>query len=329
MLKATNLKYGTTQHRDFLHMTGGLRGLKTDGGWLVVPLPGELELRHIGPIPDAQFLQTCQQLGVSLFGGDEVSETDPLLPARVWTPLLGQPLLQHQPADTWAWIEHSARSAGDNTYAALAQNVSVSLRAGGIRLRDASDQYHLQLVAALSRKQKPGRFQNVALRDLHLAFHSLLAELASTRDYLASVAGTHVGAPDNIDALNRLTSWLQKPAGQTALSDPLISALLKASDKSEPDPWLSDLTDYRNMFLHNEPLATNEHARWLSIVESATVHGNVMLIEMQIPFRRDLPNTCEALRRFVDLHARMCRLADFGAKHAKHAPQVPHVEIVG
>jgi hypothetical protein len=140
LLKGTNFKYGTTHHRNFLHMTGGLRGGKTTAGWLIAPFPSETEPRHIGPIPDAQFVATCEELGVRLFGGDEVNDTDPLLPTRVWTPLLGQPLLSYQPADTWTFVEHSARTAGDNDYAALAQNVSVSFRAAGIRLRDASDQ---------------------------------------------------------------------------------------------------------------------------------------------------------------------------------------------
>jgi hypothetical protein len=105
-------------------MTGGLRGFRTDAGWLIGPLPSDNEPRHIGPVPDAQFVGTCEKLGVLLFGSDEVNETDPLLPIRVWTPLLGQPLLTHQPADTWTFVKHSARMAGDKDYATLAQNVS-------------------------------------------------------------------------------------------------------------------------------------------------------------------------------------------------------------
>ncbi|MGC1779286.1 MAG: hypothetical protein WBB34_15195 [Xanthobacteraceae bacterium] len=326
VLKGTDIKYGTTQHREYLHMTGGLLGVKAKGGWLIGPLPGEAGPRHIGPIFDAQIAGACQRLGTSVFGADEVSETDPLLPSRVWTPILGIPRLEHQPADTWAWVEHAARIAGDDDYAALAQNISVTLRAAGIRLRDASDQYHRQLVAALNRKKPPGRFQNIPMTDLHLAFHSLLAELASARDYLASIAGNHVSAPASIDALSRLTAWIKKPA-RSASHEPLIAALLDACDETKPNPWLDDLSSYRNMFLHNEPLGTNEHARWLSLVETTTILGKVMLIEMQIPVRSGLSQTCEALRRFVDLHARMYRLADFGAQNAKYKPRVPHVQI--
>jgi hypothetical protein len=121
----------------------------------------------------------------------------------------------------------------------------------------------------------------------------------------------------------------QKPAGKTASAEPLIAALLKASDKTQPDPWLRDLTCYRNMFLHSEPLGTNEHAQWLALVEYETAYSKTTLIEMQIPYRSGLglPNTCEALRRFVCLHGQMCRLTDFAAKHAKHAPVVPHVDL--
>jgi hypothetical protein len=188
--------------------------------------------------------------------------------------------------------------------------------------------YHLQLVSSLHNKRVLGRFQNIQRIDLHLAFHSVLTELASARDYLAAIGGRHAGAPPSVDVLNRLVSWIKKPAGRMAPAEPLVAALLEASDEALADPWLRDITDYRNMFLHSEPMTNNEHARWLALVERETPYGKARLIEMQIPFRAGLPNTCEALCRFVELHARMCRLADFAARHAKYAPIVPHVEIV-
>jgi hypothetical protein len=316
-----NIRYrGSITVRDVLHMTGGLRGERMRGGWVIGPLPGDGAPRAAGPVPDAGVGAVCRNLGVAVFGGDEISEIEPLLPTRIWTPLL--PRLPHTAADTWAWVAAASHAAGDADYAALARNVSISLRAAGIRLRDASDEYHRQLVAALARGEAPGlRFSNFALTDLHLAFHSLLSEMGGARDYLASIAARRVGAPPGIDALNRLAGWVAKPAGRSAAGDPLVAAMLAAWDKSGLDPWLHDLGEYRNLFLHREPLGASERARWISLAERAGPLGRILLVQMQVEARPGTLQTCDALERFVDLHARLCRLADLAAGHAKHAPR--------
>jgi hypothetical protein len=318
-VKATNFKKSVGGRRSsFLHMTGGLRGVKTNAGWLIGPLPGEHpELRCMGPVPDTEVVALCDKLGVILFGADDVTEVDPQLPSRVWTSFTGRPPLAEQPAHTWAWVAHSARMAGDDDYAALARNVAFTLRAAGIRLRDASDEYHVQLVAALHSKRKIGRFQNIPMDDLHLAFHSLLTELASARDYLAMIAAKQAGTN-----FKMWGPWIDK-VRQRAADKPIPAALLEAT--SEPDPWLNDLGKYRNAFVHKEPLGVNEHARWLVLVERQTAFGTIRLVEMQVAARKGSSETCEALSRFVSLHMKMCRLADFAAKHARYAPVIPNV----
>src|SRR2546421_4578504 len=77
-------------------------------------------------------------------------------------------------------ISSQARLAGDSDYGGLARNLAVSLRAAGLQIRNASDEYHKQLLAGLASGQSVGRrFQNVPMDDLHLTFHSALAEMAS------------------------------------------------------------------------------------------------------------------------------------------------------
>jgi hypothetical protein len=262
-----------------------------------------------------------------VFGADEISEHERLLPTRVWTPLLGMPRLDHQAADTWAWIASSARQKKDGPSATIAENISISLRAAGIRLRDASDEYHRQLAAALERGQKPSlRFRNIPMMELHLAFHSLLAELASARDYLAAFISRRVGAPEKIDALNRLIGWLEKPDGRSSKSDPAVMALLEGWDTA-PDPWLFDLGEYRNLFLHRQPLGTNEHARWLTLKEHQNAKGVFLLLQMLVPGGSKSFHTCDALVRFVELHAKMCRLAHSIASFSRHEAEPVHIEV--
>jgi hypothetical protein len=208
--------------------------------------------------------------------------------------------------------------ASDAEYASLARNLSMSLRAAGIRLRDTSDEYHRQLVAGLVRRQEPGRrFQNVAISDLHLACHSLLSEMGSARDYLAAIVANQIGAPSNIDALSRLTNWIDNPAGRSHANNPTVSAMLDAWDKSKADPWLYDLTEYRNVFLHREPLGANNQARWLSLIECESHFRKVFSAQMLLLVRSGSTQVVDGLTRFANLHGKMCRLADFVASHAK------------
>lgn len=309
-------------------MTGGLRATRADYGWLIGPLRTNDGLDRYGPVPDEKIGPVCAALGVSVFGADEITAHEGLLPARIWTPLLGKPRLRHQPADTWAWIAKAARVENDTVYATIAANISVSLRAAGIRLRDASDEYHRQLAAALERNQACSlRFANVAMMDLHLAFHSLLAELASARDYVASFAGRRIGAPVRIDALSRLVDWLERPDHKEFRSDSVVSALLEGCDAKGSDPWLFDIGEYRNQFLHREPIGTNEYARWMTLEEHESTHGATRLIQMLVPGGAKSAATCDALVRFVGLHAKMCRLADFVALFAPYEAKPIHIKV--
>ena len=323
-----DMTYGSTVRREFIHMTGGLRAARTEEGWLIEPLPSQNGLNPCGPVRDEQIGSVCAKLGVLVFGADEISEIERLLPARIWTPLLGVPKPDYQPADIWAWIARSARLAEDSSSAGIAENISISLRAAGIRLRDASDEYHRQLAAALERGQKPGlRFQNIPMMDLHLAFHSLLAELGSARDYLATFAARRIGAPKGTDALNRLIKWLEESGGNSSKSDPVVIALLDGWKTSGNDPWLFDLGEYRNLFLHRQPISADQYARWLMIKQHTNGAVASNLLQLLVPARPKSTVICDALTRFVDLHAKMCRLAYFVSTFSAHAAKPIQVEV--
>jgi hypothetical protein len=318
----TGLVRGTTVVREELHFTGGVRALQGNDGWQVGPLLREGTIHAVGSILDQQIGGLGHAMGLTLFGANRISGFDKPLPTRIWTPLLGPPPLKHSASDSWGMISLQARMAGDGDYGGLASNVSVSLRAAGLQLRNASDEYHKQLLAALTSGRSIGtRFRNAPMDDLHLAFHSVLTEMASARDYLAQVAARRVGAPDDVDALNRLKAWLKKSVNASALNDALVTRLTEASDTSAPDPWLADITSYRNLFLHREHMGAM--AKWLVMEERESPVGPVRTIMMEIDTRPGAETTCDALHRFVDLYARLCRLADFATTLAPYAVTPP------
>jgi hypothetical protein len=221
-----DLKIGSIPIIDELHFTGGLRAGRAGGGWQIGPLLRNGGVGFVSDIPEREIRGIGTAMGLTLFGAEEISAIDPNLPARVWRPLFGPPVLAHAPSDTWGMIGSSARAAGDDSYLRLARNLAVSLRAAGLQLRNASNEYYKQLYAALMRSERVGtRFANLSMLEVHLAFHSVLAEMASARDYLAQVAAQRVNAPTKIDALNRHKEWVEKSANAAARKDPLVLRL--------------------------------------------------------------------------------------------------------
>ncbi len=324
----TGLTRSPAQVIDELHFTGGVRARLVRDGWEIGPLLREDGVGAVTGVSEGEIRDLGATMGLTLFGADEIVAIDPNLPARIWTPLLGPPRLAHSPSDIWAFIASSARTAGDDAYARLARNLSVSLRAAGLQLRNASDEYHTQLVAALMRNQRVGgRFKNLSMLELHLAFHSVLAEMASARDYLAQVAAGRVNAPKRIDALNRLKDWVEKPVNFTARRDTLVVRLLEALDSSNPDPWLADITEYRNLFLHREHIGAM--AEWLVVEERESLVGHLRTIVMAINVRPPDEATCDALTRFVDLYGSLCRLADLAATLAPYSATPPAFVATG
>ena len=322
-IPAYNLKFDSTLTTVELHFTGGLRARETASGWQIAPFMRGARTVIVRGIPTGKIRSVGSALGLTLFGEDTISAEDPNLPMRVWKPLIGPPLLAMLPSDTWAMIASTARVAGDDDYARLARNLSVTLRAAGLQIRNASDEYSKQLVAALRRGQRVGgRFSNVPILELHLSFHSVLTEMASARDYLAQIAARRCNAPNNIDALSRLKRWVVKPANTAAKNDPLIMRLMEASNSAGSDSWLADLTEYRNLFLHREPIAAM--AQWLMVEERESSIGPVRTLSMAINTRPGVNATCDALARFVDLYERLCRLADFAATVAPYAATPLH-----
>ena len=318
----TGLTLGTIAVREELHFTGGMRARQTGEGWELGPLLREGGIRAAGEITDEQIGGLGSAIGLTVFGADRISGFNTPLPTRIWTPLLGPPRLVHTASDIWGMISSQARIADDRDYGRLASNVAVSLRAAGLQLRNASDEYHKQLLAALTSGQAVNRrFRNIPMDDLHLAFHSVLTEMASARDYLAQVAARRVGAPDSKDSLARLMDWAEKPVNAAALSDTLLSRLLEVSDPKAPDPWLADITEYRNLFLHREHIGAM--AKWLVMEERESPVGPVHTIMMAINTRPGAATICDALVRFVDLYARLCRLAAFAATLVPYATTPP------
>lgn len=308
---------------DTFHYPGGLRGRRVGGGWCIGPVRRDGQLEFIAP-PQRDPSTLSASVRMHPIGHEEIIDPNSILPTRIWSPLLADGL-KNQPADIWAMIAYSAQKAGDLENAKLARKLSASLRAAGLQLRNISDEYEKQLIAALRSGAIAGqRFTNIPLMDMHLACHAALAEMASVRDYLAQIAARRVGAPADVDALNRLWTWSKKAVNSEASKDQLVGRLLSASEPSGTDNWLSTITDYRNLFLHKEPMATNEHARLLVLEARGTPAGGLEMVILAIETKQGSGKTVDALDRFAGLFASLCDMAMFASGLAPHPPATPH-----
>lgn len=322
-------KRSTTQSRAELHVTGGVRAYEHQNReWTWYPALSAGAMLALNPQPIGVIGGIALDVGLQIFGLDELNGLETQLVSRVWTPLDAGSNGKPQPVDAWNAIAHNAEVAGNHNYAALARHIAYSMNAAGIRLRDASDDYHSQLIAAIHDKRVSGmRFANIPMQDIHLAFHSVLSELASARDYLATALARTLGAPDRIDAMNRFADWLQKPSQANAKQDPVIAAMLEAYDPKSTAPWLYELTEYRNTFLHRQPIGSQAGARFLQYNE--VEHRGIVFpkIEMQLGEGDNSRPPIDALTRFIELYRAMTRLTKLASMQAPYPTEPPNLIV--
>ena len=230
VIPAGTFQRGTTRCITELHITGGARAVERGPRlWMWHPVLVAGATRALAPMPIDRIDRLADNIGLQLFGGDEQSDLEGPLISRVWTPLEGPGNGSMQPADAWRSTARNADQAGDAEYAILARHIAFSLSAAGIRLRDASDAYRAQLMAAIQSRRAVGtRFSNIPIRDLQLAFHSILSELASARDYLAAALASKLAAPPKVDAMNRFAEWLDASSKAELRERPVVREMLDA-----------------------------------------------------------------------------------------------------
>jgi hypothetical protein len=312
-----SLEINNPPSRETIHFPGGLRSQSIKEGWVFGPIFKNNGLVGLGPFPDEQIEPLLTDLDARPFGSDTTLLDDPYLPTRIWRPFLGPHLEGNLPTETWASISYHANEAKDKEYATLARHVSICLGASNVRLRDLSDGYHTQLLSALHNKTPIGNiFENIPLRDIHLAIHSLVTEMGSARDYLAAIVGRQIGAPPKkTDSLARFIDWLGK-AGRAHDDNPITVQFLQGW-RDQNDPWLKQLTEYRNLFLHRSPMGARGLESAPRLAERDTTHGKLRTLEIPIPHRIESKKMVDALGLFIRLHWLTFNLA---AEMARHSP---------
>lgn len=279
-----SIEYGTTSMTEVLYFTGGLvsRSL-SPSRFSLEPLSRQGAIKFIS---QEGLFRFAERVGLTRVGVIQRFSMG-TAPTEVWRPISirdSAKSLEYnslQSSDLWGAIAHHARAAGDNSYADLARYVSLSMRSAGLKLRDVAHRHHEQLCWALDDSPRPGKgFKNTAMFDLYSAFHSLVADLCSARDHLASIAASHIGARDSVDALARLENFLSKNINAELKAEKLTSFILEELGEKDKPGWLRQLGAMRNEMLHNRPMAANEDAQMFRLKFIDSEYGGIYTLHL-------------------------------------------------
>jgi len=123
--------------------------------------------------------------------------------------------------------------------------------------------------------------------------------------------------------MNRFVDWIGAASRSDLRDKPVVAEMLAAYDKQGSDPWLHQLGEYRNLFLHRRPLASDA-ARWLRYDEKHRDGIVYPFIEMRLGAEDPSAPGEDALTRFVGLYRQMSRLLGVAATHAPYDTTLPH-----
>lgn len=272
----SNLRMSKVRTTHVRYFTGGLISIPVEGGSYVLgPVePSPEDFSFYGPYSFSEACSYASQAGCYYVGANEIAESTSPERSEFWYPNIGNGAAVEQSSDGWAGVAFQARQAGDERASEVARYLSISMSSASRRMRDVAQLLNEQLGwAILSKKKSGARFSNVAIHDLYLAIHSLLAEMCSARDYLSLMAARRVQARKGTDSLARLIEWLKKPSSAGARNDPLVQLLLVASYTGDQPGWLTKLTDLRNQISHRQPLGADPAAAALLFERVATRVG--------------------------------------------------------
>lgn len=330
-IEIKNIEHGKSHGTVEIHFSGGIRGLLTNHGWALFPVPDSEGFNALlFESSELHYAFATNECGLHFIGKCIHYNIDNNSPPMDDWELGNRDSNNLNAADSWAAIANQATMANDNEYALSAASVSVCLRVAGLRLRDISNEYHNQLKWALIDDRKSGNwFSNAALLELYADFHSLLTELASARDHLTKIAAMHAGAPDRIDNLARLEEWLKKPSDKYLGTQPLVDLLLTAYGTKDKPNWLRRLGEIRNEMIHRVPMGANKSVSALVLQEFNTSHGMIKTIRLADPHNKmqSLANNLDPFVELSQLSTSFEMLCRASWKYAKYPPDIPNFVV--
>lgn len=324
-IEATDIRLGTISQSQQLYFTGGLRAEpQQNGGFALGPVDSSDSELIYYLVSWPEVIEMTQAGGSAFVGVNQTYNDGSPGRTEVWRPVVPFSSQQLHASDSWSALSHQARAKKDDRFSDIARYLSVCIHAAGVRLRDVARAHHEQLGWALRGRKKLGaRFSNMAMTDVHLAFHSLAGELCAARDHLAHVAAIGCGAKDTVDSMARLEEWLSKPANIAMRANPLASLLALAMGTRDKQGWLRLLGDLRNTMMHRQPMGGDPGAGALCVFETPTRKGPISTIRL-VPMTGTV-RYADPFRDLAEFYNQFEMLAIRASAHVPYAVELPLV----
>jgi hypothetical protein len=308
------------------HLSGGVRANLADPNVLRL-FPTATGTPELIPLHEpSDLLNVVHSIGLALVGTEEAMEISSL-EHRIWHPCASRKLyspenLSLAPPELWGALAYSAGESGDAESSSVMRHISFTLTGMGHRLLNVSDNYGMQLQAALTEgADRTARFSNAQVSYLFLDCHACLTEACSARDYLAKFLAKHVYGGVEADSMARLLKR------KKSSSHPIDAILGPANDRANPDSWMVRMSEYRDIIAHRTPLPylggknTTIEIRFQQWAEGRILPRILALIPAD-PFDASSGATIDAL---ILLHAYSANLLHFAAECARYSPYAPAI----
>lgn len=317
------MEIGSVRATNVLYFTGGLRAVETaNRGLALLPLRGKGDVLALCDLTWPALHALARECGSRFVGYNQEFEGKGASEA-FWNPGIGRLSKGLFAADLWGAISANSDASGDEIYARGAESVSASLTSAGHRVRDLSIHHHQQLCGAVRDREPESGFSNLLLSDIYRDFQALATDLCGARDYLAKLAGIHLGLKESIDSMARLESAVGAKADE--VMEPVARNLFANWGKKADPKWLRELGDMRNKLIHRQPMAIDPHTRLLRLHSHSTSRGVVETIRLGAS-RHELgnqPDQADPFMLFSEMYDRMERLCSMAASFAKYPAVLP------
>jgi len=258
-----------------LDLAGGARALNNPGPKVTVfpTVKGEAaeyEIKTYG-----ELIQSIRRAGLAVVGNEFIDDPDEIAGLResdwraVYDPMGDARWPSDDIQQLWSQIGHAAGGLDRMSIFEKAGHIAIQLRVCTKRLQDFCYRHHRHLVALCRAGDfKPGhRMDGRFSDDIFISAHAAFGELASLRDHLAIfVAREILGISNaNVDSMVKLVDHRDFKSSVHPVADAIRAA----------GNWLSLFADYRNLIVHNAPLAA--------------VNGRIAILQFEQPTRNGVP----------------------------------------
>lgn len=159
-------------------------------------------------------------------------------------------------AQTWGHIGHTAHSQGDIPLMDLCHRISFEIRACVAKWFGVSYAFRRTLsgLVKAGNFRDGQRFDNGNCFFIHVEIHSLFAELAALRDYLAEFTAQYVlGSYFNNQSvyISKMASLAKGLRNEANIQHPLAQMISELVD--DESGWLAEMSAYRDLIVHYAP----------------------------------------------------------------------------